>query len=186
MNARTKDKPTEAMDGEQQPATDETATIHPLDPELIQQQAHPTAKKAGILAGASKVSDYVHSLTPPLQQNEQQQQQESEAIGDPVSGDGMFAMAAEYKLEDKDTSQRVFHHLEIDTDKGADHRAVLERNVEISKCQRKRNFASSHRHISGKKIATGELDSGVYRGQGAYRQHMEMREGAISGAKFTG
>lgn len=58
---------------------------------------------------------------------------------------------------------------DVDTDKAHDHRAILERNAEISD-----------------KIEKGELEAGIYRGQGAHRVYVKRREGALSYAKTTG
>ncbi|PFH35118.1 zinc finger (CCCH type) motif-containing protein [Besnoitia besnoiti] len=58
---------------------------------------------------------------------------------------------------------------DADTDKAHDHRAILERNAEI-----------------GEKIEKGELEAGIYRGQGAHRVYVKRREGALSHAKTTG
>ncbi|EZG78146.1 putative zinc finger protein [Gregarina niphandrodes] len=58
---------------------------------------------------------------------------------------------------------------EVDTDRSQDHRAILERNVEI-----------------GRKLLSGELTPGIYRGKAAYIPAMTMREGAISANKYTG
>nr|CEL76477.1 TPA: zinc finger (CCCH type) protein, putative [Toxoplasma gondii VEG] len=58
---------------------------------------------------------------------------------------------------------------DVDTDRKHDHRAILERNAEI-----------------GEKIEKGELEAGIYRGQGAHRVYVKRREGALSFAKSTG
>ncbi|BAM39309.1 complexed with cef1p [Theileria orientalis strain Shintoku] len=58
---------------------------------------------------------------------------------------------------------------EIDTDKSMDTRSILERNLEI-----------------GKKILAGELEDKVYRGRGAYKPVMNVREDSIAAAKYTG
>eukprot|EP01054_Gregarina_sp_Poly1_P010639 Gregarina_sp_Poly_1__10638@NODE_79_length_15751_cov_81_561464_g67_i0_p6_GENE_NODE_79_length_15751_cov_81_561464_g67_i0NODE_79_length_15751_cov_81_561464_g67_i0_p6_ORF_typecomplete_len268_score42_33zfCCCH/PF00642_24/2e09zf_CCCH_4/PF18345_1/0_00019zfCCCH_4/PF18044_1/0_0034zfCCCH_3/PF15663_5/0_048zfCCCH_2/PF14608_6/0_74_NODE_79_length_15751_cov_81_561464_g67_i034064209 len=81
---------------------------------------------------------------------------------------GIFSLDADGRLVSED-SQRVFTQLEVDTDKSRDHRAVLERNYKI-----------------GEKLRTGELEAGIYRGQGAYLSHMKQREDAIRGNKYTG
>eukprot|EP01055_Gregarina_sp_Pseudo9_P003968 Gregarina_sp_Pseudo_9__3967@NODE_410_length_2896_cov_13_895695_g387_i0_p2_GENE_NODE_410_length_2896_cov_13_895695_g387_i0NODE_410_length_2896_cov_13_895695_g387_i0_p2_ORF_typecomplete_len237_score68_91zfCCCH/PF00642_24/1_7e09zf_CCCH_4/PF18345_1/0_00016zfCCCH_4/PF18044_1/0_0029zfCCCH_3/PF15663_5/0_015zfCCCH_8/PF18633_1/0_39Torus/PF16131_5/0_45zfCCCH_2/PF14608_6/0_63_NODE_410_length_2896_cov_13_895695_g387_i04471157 len=80
----------------------------------------------------------------------------------------IFSLDAAGRLVSDDT-QRVFTQLEIDTDKSHDHRAIWERNFAI-----------------GEKLRTGELEAGVYRGQGAYVSHMKQREDAIRGNKYTG
>ncbi|UVC54133.1 complexed with cef1p [Theileria orientalis] len=58
---------------------------------------------------------------------------------------------------------------EIDTDKSMDTRSILERNLEI-----------------GKKILAGELEDKVYRGKGAYKPVMNIREDSIAASKYTG
>eukprot|EP00397_Hematodinium_sp_SG-2012_P050669 GEMP01059014.1.p1 GENE.GEMP01059014.1~~GEMP01059014.1.p1 ORF type:complete len:338 (+),score=77.03 GEMP01059014.1:54-1067(+) len=63
----------------------------------------------------------------------------------------------------------IFCVSESDTAAGGDHRAVLERNQEI--------------HV---KLKSGELQTGIYRGQGGYKQYMEKSEGAISRGKSNG
>ncbi|KAK1443451.1 pre-mRNA-splicing factor cwc24 like protein [Babesia gibsoni] len=73
------------------------------------------------------------------------------------------------RYEDVKDEQRATATYEIDTEASRDHRSILERNAEI-----------------GKKILQNELEDGVYRGQGAYRPVMNVREGSISAAKYTG
>lgn len=63
----------------------------------------------------------------------------------------------------------IFRVFEPDASTDADHRAVLERNQEIHE-----------------KLMSGELEKGVYRGQGAYKQIMSRPEGAISRNKSNG
>lgn len=58
---------------------------------------------------------------------------------------------------------------DVDPDRAHDHRAILERNEEISR-----------------KIEKGELESGIYRGQGAHRVYVHRSEGALSNAKSSG
>lgn len=73
------------------------------------------------------------------------------------------------RSEDVKDEQRATSTYEIDTDASRDHRSILERNAAI-----------------GKKLLNNELEEGVYRGQGAYRPVMNIREGSISAAKYTG
>eukprot|EP00371_Babesia_bovis_P002232 XP_001610879.1 zinc finger protein [Babesia bovis T2Bo] len=72
------------------------------------------------------------------------------------------------RREDKN-DQRATSTYEIDTEVSRDHRSILERNAEI-----------------GKQILNNELEDGVYRGRGAYRPVMNVREGSIAAAKYTG
>lgn len=69
-------------------------------------------------------------------------------------------------LNDDNRATAVF---DVDTDKAHDHRAILERNAKI-----------------GEMIEKGELEAGIYRGQGAHRVYAKRREGALSSAKTTG
>ncbi|OEH74233.1 zinc finger (ccch type) domain-containing protein [Cyclospora cayetanensis] len=69
-------------------------------------------------------------------------------------------------LEDDGRATAV---LDVDPDKSTDHRAILERNFKI-----------------GEMIEKGELESGIYRGMGAYRHYVKPSEGALSRAKSTG
>ncbi|EKX73869.1 conserved hypothetical protein [Theileria equi strain WA] len=66
-------------------------------------------------------------------------------------------------------NQRATSTYEIDTEKSMDSRSILERNVEI-----------------GKKLLSGELEANVYRGKGAYKPIMNIREGSIAASKYTG
>ena len=72
-------------------------------------------------------------------------------------------------IQKLDDDARATARLDVDTDKSIDYRAILERNILISK-----------------KIANGELDGGIYRGMGAYRKYVLPKEGAISRNKITG
>ncbi|KAL8275580.1 hypothetical protein Esti_000531 [Eimeria stiedai] len=68
-----------------------------------------------------------------------------------------------------DDDARATAVLDVDADKANDHRAILERNFKV-----------------GEMIEKGELEAGVYRGQGAYRHYLKRSEGALSRAKTTG
>lgn len=68
-----------------------------------------------------------------------------------------------------DDDARATAVLDMDPDKANDHRAILERNFKI-----------------GEMIEKGELESGIYRGLGAYRHYVKRSEGALSRAKTTG
>ncbi|KAL8455894.1 hypothetical protein Emag_000268 [Eimeria magna] len=68
-----------------------------------------------------------------------------------------------------DDDARATAVLDVDPDKANDHRAILERNFKI-----------------GEMIEKGELEAGIYRGQGAYRHYLKRSEGALSRAKTTG
>lgn len=63
----------------------------------------------------------------------------------------------------------IFAVNEIDSAHDQDHRAILERNQQISD-----------------QIKSGELKEGVYRGMGAYKQVLSRQEGAIAASKYTG
>lgn len=73
------------------------------------------------------------------------------------------------RSEEVKDGQRATATYEIDTEADRDHRRILERNAEI-----------------GKKLLNNELEDGVYRGQGAYRPVMNVREGSIAASKYTG
>ncbi|ORM39588.1 RING finger protein [Babesia sp. Xinjiang] len=73
------------------------------------------------------------------------------------------------RSEEPKDDQRATSTYEIDTETTKDHRSILERNAEI-----------------GRQLLNNELEEGVYRGRGAYRPVMNIREGSISAAKYTG
>lgn len=72
-------------------------------------------------------------------------------------------------LVDAGEQSGIFRVSETNTAVGSDHRAVLERNQEIHE-----------------KLKSGELEKGIYRGQGAYKQVIDRAEGAISRNKSNG
>lgn len=72
-------------------------------------------------------------------------------------------------FQNLDDDARATAVLDMDPDKANDHRAILERNFKI-----------------GEMIEKGELESGIYRGLGAYRHYVKRSEGALSRAKTTG
>lgn len=65
--------------------------------------------------------------------------------------------------------QRATASFEVDTDKSHDHRAIIERSLEIRE-----------------KIEKGELKEGIYRGLEVYNHHIKPKEGALSRAKSSG
>ncbi|GFE54132.1 zinc finger protein [Babesia ovis] len=73
------------------------------------------------------------------------------------------------RSEEEKSDQRATSTYEIDTEVSRDHRSILERNAEI-----------------GKQLLNNEIEEGVYRGRGAYRPVMNVREGSIAAAKYTG
>ncbi|CDR94403.1 zinc finger protein, putative [Babesia bigemina] len=73
------------------------------------------------------------------------------------------------RSEEVKSDQRATSTYEIDTEASRDHRSILERNAEI-----------------GRKLLNEELEDGVYRGRGAYRPVMNIREGSIAASKYTG
>ncbi|PHJ17353.1 zinc finger (ccch type) motif-containing protein [Cystoisospora suis] len=85
-----------------------------------------------------------------------------------ITGETLHGFKSDRKLNLNDDN-RATAVFDVDTDKAHDHRAILERNAKI-----------------GEMIEKGELEAGIYRGQGAHRVYVKRREGALSNAKTTG
>lgn len=79
---------------------------------------------------------------------------------------GTFKTSRDLNLHN---DQRATARSGVDADKLSDHRAILERDEAI-----------------GKAILEGKLESGVYRGKGAYAPILQKREGSIAAGKYTG
>eukprot|EP00742_Colponemidia_sp_Colp-10_P004861 GILJ01005192.1.p1 GENE.GILJ01005192.1~~GILJ01005192.1.p1 ORF type:complete len:346 (-),score=51.86 GILJ01005192.1:136-1083(-) len=91
---------------------------------------------------------------------------ESAAAPSKVDED-VFAYKSSRKMVSNDV--KAFATNEMDTAADQDARAIAERNIQISK-----------------ELKAGTLDEKVYRGAGAYKKYIDVREGAISASKYTG
>lgn len=125
----------------------------------------PTASLLSSDEEHAKIVKKVRSTKPPCKhflmgktKNETTVQKATEALAQQSN--------RQLNLDDDARATAVF---DVDPDKANDHRAILERNLKISEM-----------------IEKGELDSGIYRGMGAYRRYVKPKEGALSRAKTTG
>jgi len=147
--------------------------VRPQAKRVVDSEEDETEEKTEVITAIKRkrtdnlTAQTTGSGTSSTKRNEDEQVMTKERVMNDIAFGGI--KTTNETLHDAGDKSGVFAVMEVDTNKSHDHRAILERNQQISE-----------------QLISGELKEGVYRGMGGYKQIISRSKDTIAAGKYTG